>query len=84
MVAGSGYCGYLDGYAGNSQFLVPNHIDFSSNGILYISDSNNQVIRAFDTNTNIVSTIAGTVGLPGNLDGSLILFWIIFLKYILI
>eukprot|EP00955_Chlamydomonas_euryale_P049880 354399-Chlamydomonas_euryale.AAC.4 len=38
------------------------------NGVVYIADSNNHVIRAIDIATYVVSTYAGTPGVPGSAD----------------
>ena len=68
-IAGSGAFGFSDGPASLAEFNDPYGIALdSSNGILYISDSNNNRIRAFNFNSGNVYTIAGN-GLTEFLDG---------------
>ena len=68
-LAGSGSSGYLDGPASSAQFNGPRGIALdSSNGNIYVSDSQNNAIRLINSGTGMVSTIAGN-GTSGYLDG---------------
>jgi DNA-binding beta-propeller fold protein YncE len=60
--------GHRDGAVSNALFNAPYDIVFNANGDCYVSDQNNNVIRKISN--NIVSTIAGGVGLTGNANGA--------------
>ncbi|MGZ3867026.1 MAG: T9SS type A sorting domain-containing protein [Bacteroidia bacterium] len=59
--------GYQDGPANTALFHRPRYICLDSNGVMYITDIHNNVVRKF-TN-GMVSTFAGT-GVAGGLDGA--------------
>jgi len=60
-VAGGIYAGMVDGPAETSHFFNPSGLCFSERDeCLYIADFGNHMIRKLDTNTGIVSTVAGT------------------------
>lgn len=52
----SGNGGYRDGDASIAQFDEPGGLDFA-NGLLYVADTNNHVIRVIDLATQTVSTL---------------------------
>jgi|GEM_PF-1048953 hypothetical protein len=62
-----GTFGYQDGAANQALFHRPRYITLDSNGVMYITDINNNVVRKY-TN-GIVSTFAGT-GVAGGADGT--------------
>ncbi len=62
----SGMTGSTDGLA--ATFNYPGGVAFIGTN-LYISDSSNGTIRALDTTTGKVSTIAGAVGMFSSVDG---------------
>ncbi|MDP2388003.1 MAG: LamG-like jellyroll fold domain-containing protein [Bacteroidota bacterium] len=66
-VAGTGAIGYQDGPCSTATFHDPSGL-FYRNGVLYISDKNNNVIRAIDIANDSVYTVAGT-GVSGFQDG---------------
>jgi sugar lactone lactonase YvrE len=82
IIAGiSGTIGYADGPSTNefrtattqklAVFNAPTGLALDTeNDILYIADTNNFVIRALNLNTGMVSTVAGTPGVSGWVDGS--------------
>ncbi len=55
VLAGNGVCGLLDGPASRSQLCAPMFATMSSTGVLYVSDTNNNVLRAIFNNTITVS-----------------------------
>lgn len=58
---GSGEAGFADGDAGEARFRQPHGLAVSEDGsTLYIADTRNHAIRAVDTGTWEVRTIAGT------------------------
>ncbi len=64
--AGSG--GSTDGSGTAALFNQPASITIDSSGNLYVADSSNSTIRKV-TSTGVVSTVAGTATLTGDLDG---------------
>ena len=66
-LAGTGRPGYKDGPANQSQFNSPGGLA-ARGSILYVSDSDNNVIRAIDLHDHVVSTLAGN-GEKGYRDG---------------
>eukprot|EP00397_Hematodinium_sp_SG-2012_P016627 GEMP01016972.1.p1 GENE.GEMP01016972.1~~GEMP01016972.1.p1 ORF type:complete len:390 (+),score=91.65 GEMP01016972.1:94-1263(+) len=66
--AGSGTSGFIDGTCGDAQFNNPLDVAVDSDGMVYVTDTNNHAIRCiFPTGT--VTTIAGT-GHAGCSDGT--------------
>lgn len=61
--------GSIDGPALSSRFFNPHGIAADTLGHVFIADQNNHVIRIFDTNTNTVTTLAGSAGQSGSADG---------------
>lgn len=66
-LAGDGNFGYVDGSGATAEFDYATSIAIDTNGLIYVTDSNNQRIRTV-TQDGTVSTLAGT-GDPGNVDG---------------
>jgi sugar lactone lactonase YvrE len=69
----AGTSGTTDGAGGNARFFGPQGLAFyadAASSNLYVADTNNQLIRKVDLLTNTVSTIAGSAGQAGSLDGS--------------
>lgn len=58
LYSGAGLPGYKDGEQLEAMYLEPFGLVEDSEGIIYISDTKNHLIRAIDTNGN-VSTLAG-------------------------
>jgi DNA-binding beta-propeller fold protein YncE len=65
-LAGNGNKAYKDGI-GAAASLQPANLTLGSNNILYVADANNNRLRAINTTTGNVITIAGN-GTAGNLD----------------
>jgi sugar lactone lactonase YvrE len=57
-IAGSGTATYLNGAGTNAGFNGPDGLCVDTSGNLYISDTNNNVIRKNTTNANVSSTIS--------------------------
>jgi sugar lactone lactonase YvrE len=53
-----GIVGYQDGQGGSAKFNSPEGIAVDTNGLIYVSDTSNNVLRLIDTN-GVVSTFAG-------------------------
>jgi sugar lactone lactonase YvrE len=66
--AGTGAAGYRDGAAGQALFHGPAGIARDGSGNLYVTDWENQAVRKI-TPGGVVSTIAGTAGVSGFVDG---------------
>lgn len=74
VVAGSpGTAGSQNGAGTAAQFNGPEGIAVDGSGNVYVSDTNNSVIRKIDVHGN-VTTLAGSVGVTGSSDGSSALF----------
>ncbi|KAG1675992.1 hypothetical protein FOA52_014236 [Chlamydomonas sp. UWO 241] len=70
----AGYCGfsmsYSDGSAiGAATFNRPSGITFSKTGELWIADTGNEVVRVLSASGTTVTTVAGTPGQHGYIDG---------------
>ena len=68
LIGGADPHGYLDGPGNTARFLGPAGLAISTDGFLYIADSNNHSIRRAASNLAI-STIAGPGGNAGSADG---------------
>lgn len=66
-----GTAGYQDGEATVARFRSPTGVSVSG-GVVYVADSQNQVIRRVDIATGATSTMVGKQGLVGNSDGKFI------------
>jgi sugar lactone lactonase YvrE len=60
--------GYRDGAAATARFSYPNGLAIGTGGTFYVADPRNHAIRRV-SGADIVSTVAGTVGRSGHLDG---------------
>lgn len=58
-VIGSGTAGLLDGAAEQAAFHHPHGLALDD-GVLYVADTGNHVVRSIDLKTGVVSTLAGT------------------------
>lgn len=68
-VAGSASQGSNDGSVTNARFFAPQGVTINAQGIVYVADSDNSIIREITPN-GVVSTIAGQAGILGYADGS--------------
>lgn len=70
-LAGSpGQPGYADGVGGEALFNNPFGVALSADGTIgLVADTDNHVIRRIDPATGAVTTIAGSPGQPGSVDG---------------
>lgn len=67
-LAGSfGVSGGTDGPAAMATFNTPSGLVYS-NGMLYLTDTENHTIRSIDSATNVVTTIGGVYRQPGAID----------------
>jgi len=64
----AGVIGSTDGGLGDNLFNLPSALAFDASGNLYVADSGNFTIRKIATN-GLVTTVAGTAGVPGGADG---------------
>jgi hypothetical protein len=64
-----GQPGSADGVGTNASFNNPSGIVFAPNGVLYLTDTGNNTIRAVTTN-GVVTTLAGTPGESGATNGA--------------
>ncbi len=69
--AGTGERGYAGdgGLASQAQLDHPRDLEIGPDGNLYIADTDNNVIRAIDLQTNVIRTVAGTGQLGLGEDG---------------
>lgn len=63
-----GVSGFRNGTGGAARFSTPNGVAVDPNGIVYVADTNNHVVRKI-TPDGTVTTLAGIVGGSGGLDG---------------
>ncbi|ATB48529.1 hypothetical protein [Corallococcus macrosporus] len=62
--------GATDGEGAAARFSSPQHLALSPDGLtLYVADSGNGTVRAIATATGAVTTVAGTAGESGTVDG---------------
>jgi len=61
--------GSADGTGADARFFNPAGVVVDSGGNVYVADLGNQVIRKI-TAAGVVTTLAGTVGMVGNVDGA--------------
>lgn len=62
--------GNTDGAALSAKFYSPNNIAIDSSNNLYIADLGNYTIRKITYSNMTVSTLAGSPGVPGTIDGT--------------
>lgn len=67
-LAGSGERGHVDGAGTSVRFTYPTGLAMSHDGVLYVADTGNQVIRKV-SQSGIVTTLAGRSGRRGLHDG---------------
>ncbi len=67
-ISGWNYGGYLDAPGSAARFRGPNGVAVDANGIVYVADSGNCIIRKI-TPDGLVSTLAGTASQYGSADG---------------
>jgi hypothetical protein len=70
LAAGAGVQGFADGAAGSAKFSNLVGCAYAPDGKVYIVDRGNYVLRAFDTFTRNVVTVAGTPGVGGSADNA--------------
>ena len=63
-----GQAGSNDGDVGTARFREPEGIVSDGAGNLYVADVDNNTIRAIALSTGAVTTVAGMVGIAGNVD----------------
>jgi DNA-binding beta-propeller fold protein YncE len=69
-VAGAaGLHGSVDGVGSAARFYYPAAIAIGNDGSLYVADSSNNTIRKVSIPSGTVTTLAGTAGIVGSLDG---------------
>ncbi|MFZ2958395.1 MAG: LamG-like jellyroll fold domain-containing protein [Candidatus Ozemobacteraceae bacterium] len=69
LAGAAGSAGSLDGGGGGARFNSPYGITADSNGNLYVADTGNHTIRKIVLSSGQVTTIAGTAGQSGYVDG---------------
>jgi len=69
LAGSSGQAGSLDGTGGNARFIYPYAIAVDGSGNLYVTDIGDHTVRKV-TAGGAVTTLAGSVGVAGSLDGS--------------
>jgi sugar lactone lactonase YvrE len=65
----AGVFGSTNGIGSSASFAVPSGIT-TDNTNLYVTDTNNNTIRKIVIATELVTTLAGTAGVPGFIDGT--------------
>lgn len=68
LAGSSSVSGYVDGQGSAARFYDPHGVALDSNGIVYVADSGNHLIRMI-TPSGIVSTLAGTANTMGSKNG---------------
>lgn len=68
LAGGSGSAGAIDASGASARFNTPTGIAFG-NGVLYVADTGNHLIRQV-TSAGVVTTIAGGAGVSGAVDAS--------------
>ncbi|HYM61190.1 MAG TPA: hypothetical protein VEZ11_09885 [Thermoanaerobaculia bacterium] len=69
LFAGGGFGGALDGQGSKAKFLYPADVAVDGAGNVYVADGGNDTIRKI-TPDGTVTTLAGTAGSEGNVDGT--------------
>jgi len=68
LFAGTGVLGYKEGPVFTAVFNQPNNLCFDSNGVIFVADRNNSVIRKIEN--GVVSLFAGSPGVIGSTNGT--------------
>jgi hypothetical protein len=68
LAGSAGFTGSADGTGTAALFSLPSDVGVDSSGNVYVADTNNSTIRKV-TSTGVVTTLAGTSGVKGYLDG---------------
>jgi hypothetical protein len=69
LAGAAGYCAADDGVGTRARFCRPTGLIFDGASALLVADTGNGTIRRVSLGTGVVTTIAGTPGGNGNLDG---------------
>jgi sugar lactone lactonase YvrE len=69
LAGSSGHAGSSDGNGSGALFLYPYAVAVDASGNVYVADSGNHNIRKV-TSGGSVSTLAGSAGVPGSVDGT--------------
>ena len=69
IAGSSGQPGSADGVGANARFLYPYAVATDGAGNVYVTDTGNQNVRKI-TAGGVVTTLAGTLGIAGSVDGS--------------
>jgi sugar lactone lactonase YvrE len=69
LAGGAGLSGSADGTGGTARFTYPEGVAVHANGNIYVTDRGNQTLRQV-TPGGVVTTLAGSPGLSGTLDGT--------------
>ncbi|MHB8418341.1 MAG: NHL repeat-containing protein [Myxococcales bacterium] len=74
FAGGLGLAGSADGIGTAARFLRPSALAFDGAGALWVADTGNDTLRRIDLATAAVTTVAGSPGDAGSLDGPAALF----------
>lgn len=69
IAGASGQAGSVDGTGGNARFVYPYAIAVDGAGTLYVTDTGDHTVRKISV-SGAVTTLAGSVGVAGSLDGT--------------
>ena len=69
LAGSAGVTGTADGIGSNARFNQPTGVAIDGNGVIYVADRGNATIRKITPN-GVVTTLAGTAGVLGGLDGT--------------
>ena len=69
LAGSAGVAGSADGTGASARFNYPTGVAADPAGNIYVADSGNNTVRKI-TSTGVVTTIAGTAGTRGSLDGT--------------
>ena len=69
LAGSAGVAGSADGTGASARFNYPSGVAADTAGNIYVADSGNNTVRKV-TSTGVVTTLAGTAGTRGSLDGT--------------
>lgn len=69
LAGSAGVFGSSDGTGPDASFSSPQGVTVDSAGNVYVTDTNNQIVRKISPN-GVVKTLAGNVGVTGSADGT--------------